>query len=145
LTGGLNLYVYAYSNPINFTDPYGLEPPQNIPSGVNMEQNVKEAEKMSSIEFYNAVKSGGKWDYKTKGKQYEEFGNYNYGMTGRAAGYSGNILKRGAGVYQIYSGTSIQQWGWPWGSATYGDDPKDQYWIDEGVKDFEEWRDSSCP
>lgn len=145
LSGGLNLYVYAYSNPINFTDPYGLEPPQNIPSGVNMEQNVKEAEKMSSIEFYNAVKSEGKWDYKTQGKQYEEFGNYNFGMAGRAAGYSENILKRGAGVYQIYSGTSSQQWGWPWGSAPYGDDPMDQYWIDEGVKDFEEWRDSSCP
>ena len=126
-------------------DPFGLEPPKNIPPGVNMEQNVREAQKMSPLDFYNAVKSGGKWDYKTQGKQYEDFGNYNFGMTGRATGFSEDTLKRGAGAYQIYSGTSNPQWGWPWGNSPYGDDPNDQRWIGEGVKDFENWRDSPCP
>ena len=66
-------------------------------------------------------------------------------MTGRAAGFGEDILKRGAGAYQIYSRTSNPKWGWPWGSPPYGDDPRDQRWIDEGVKDFKDWRDSPCP
>jgi hypothetical protein len=137
--------INVLNNPINLIDPFGLEPPKNIPPGVNMEQNVREAQKMSPLDFYNAVKSGGKWDYKTQGKQYEDFGNYNFGMTGRATGFSEDTLKRGAGAYQIKSGTSNPQWGWPWGKSPYGDDPNDQRWIGEGVKDFENWRDSPCP
>ena len=145
LEGGINLYLYAAANPINLVDPFGLEPPKNIPPGVNMEQNVMEAQKMSAIDFYNAVKGGGKWDYKQQGKQYEEFGNYNYGMTGRAVDFSADTLKRGAGAYQVYRRNSSPKWGWPWGNPPYGDDPRYQYWINEGIQDFEAWRDSPCP
>jgi hypothetical protein len=41
----------------------GLEPPKNIPPGINLEENLKEAQEMSPVEFYNAVKGGGKWAY----------------------------------------------------------------------------------
>jgi RHS repeat-associated protein len=142
--GDTDLFGYVQNDPVNIIDPFGLKPPANIPPGVDVEQNVKEAQDMSPVEFYDAVKSGGKWDYKQQGSQYEDFGNYNFGMTGSAVGFSEGMLKRGAGAYQIYSGTSSPQWGWPWGSPPYGDDPNDQRWIDEGVKDFERRKDSSC-
>ena len=95
---------------------------------------------MSWIEFYNAVKTGGKWDYKQCGRQYEEFGNYHFGIVGTAAGWSADALLRGAGGYQIYSdllqyGTKNNP-GWPWGSNPYGDQPPDQTWIKEGIKDY---------
>jgi hypothetical protein len=102
-----------------------------------MQKNISEASKMSKKEFYDAVKSGGKWDYKTQGKQYENFGNYNFGVVGRANGFSEDTLKRGAGAYQVYSGTSKPSWGWPWGDPPYGDDPNDQSWIGEGANDYD--------
>ncbi|MDD5491994.1 MAG: polymorphic toxin type 44 domain-containing protein [bacterium] len=132
-----NAYSYCYNNPLILIDPLGLEPPKNIPPGVNLNANVREARNMSPLEFYNAVKSGGKWDYKQKGRQYEDFGNYNYGLTGRATGFSEDVLLRGAGAYQIYRKTSERDWGWPWGGYPYGDDPNDQKWIKEGITDYE--------
>ncbi|KPA19169.1 type IV secretion protein Rhs, partial [Candidatus Magnetomorum sp. HK-1] len=138
--GGLNLYAYALNNPVMFVDPAGLKPPSNIPPEVNrakIQQNIREARRMSYLDFYKAVKSYGKWDYKRSRRQYENFGNYHFGVAGRAAGFSENILKRGAGAYQIYSGTSRPRFGWPWGNPPYGDDPVDQYWITEGVRDYD--------
>ena len=94
---------------------------------------------MSPIDFYNAVKSGGPWDYKALDPTlYEDFGNYNYGLTGRASGWSENTLLRAAGAYQYWSRTSTgPNWSWPLGKYPYGDDPKDQKWILEGIKDYE--------
>lgn len=57
--------------------------------------------------FANLVKPGGKWDYKTQSNaehNYEEFGNFNFGATGGAAGFSLDILLRAAGYVQ-------QHWG----------------------------------
>jgi hypothetical protein len=102
-----------------------------------MQQNIAEAKNMSAIDFASAVRSGGKWDYKRQGRQYENFGNYNYGVAGRAAGFDSSTLDRAAGAYQVYSGTSSPEWGWPWGDSPYGDDPNDQAWINEGIRDFD--------
>jgi hypothetical protein len=44
---------------------------------------------------------------------------------------------RGAGAYQIYSGTSRPEWGKPCGDSPYSDDPNDYQWINEGIKDYE--------
>jgi len=41
------------------------------------------------------------WDYKTQGKQYEDFGNFNYGAAGLAAGFSETTLLNAAGVVQV--------------------------------------------
>ncbi len=98
--------------------------------------NIEEARNMSIWAFYNAVKTGGDWDYKQLGPEYEDFGNYNYGVVGSAAGFSEGELERAAGAYQIYQGRSQDDWGWPWGNSPYGDDPKDQRWINEGIKDY---------
>lgn len=61
--------------------------------------------------FYNQVKTGGPWDYKKLSTysyragnevkvEYEDFGNFHFGMTGAAAGFSLNQLLRLAGRAQ---------------------------------------------
>lgn len=139
--GDTNLYGYVLNNPLLYTDPSGLAPPQNIPPGVDVAQNIAEAKNMSYGQWYNAVRNGGKWDYKQQGAQYQEFGNYNFGVTARAVGIPGNIPNRGAGWAQGEAGTSLPQWGnwwdWPSSSTSFGDDPADQHWINEGIKDYE--------
>lgn len=81
--------------------PYELPP---IPPGVNIDKNVREAKEWgthydintASIMFGLHVMPNGEWDYGKSGK-YKEFGNFNFGATGRALGYSEETLLRGAG------------------------------------------------
>ncbi|WP_397450423.1 polymorphic toxin type 44 domain-containing protein [Pseudomonas sp. NA-150] len=83
--------------------------------------------------FYTQVKNRGPWDYKQISREYEAFGNYNYGATGTAAGIPRMILLRAAGAAQSLAGTSREDLGEWWGSAPYGDDYQDQYWIEQGI------------
>jgi hypothetical protein len=61
-----------------------------------------------AIWFFNQLKDKGPWDYKyrdpavNEGKRskYEAFGNFNYGSSGAAAGFSEGQLLRLAGHYQ---------------------------------------------
>lgn len=82
---------------------------------------------------------GGKWDYKHgKGNsQYENFGNYNYGVTGTAAGFSEITLKSAAGIAQWFTNPDGSEGGFPYWESPYWDQEKDQKWIKEGVKDYE--------
>ena len=106
--------------------------------------------------FRNKVKDHGPWDYKQKNPEYEAFGNFNYGATGAAYGFSDNVLKRMAGDAQIGAGTSEPGWGdpdmWgpilnPFGNGTppYGDDPVDQYWISRGYSYYQQWWNNQPP
>jgi hypothetical protein len=95
----------------------------------------------NAIWFYNHVKTGGNWDYKRGGRPgpilYPElvpFGNFNYGATGVAAGFPDWVLRRGAGATLFLPGGSSPEWGVPWGAAPYGDQPQDQYWIQQGIE-----------
>ena len=139
LAGGLNTHAYVENDPVNLADPIGLVPPDNIPFGVDLAQNIQEARNMSFVQWYNAVRNGGKWDYKQLGRKYEDFGNYNFGVTARAVGIPGNIPNRGAGWAQIRAGTSKPAWGnpWDWPPSNFGDDPNDQIWINKGMEDYE--------
>ncbi len=84
--------------------------------------------------FKEQVRNKGPWDYKQKDGEYENFGNYNYGATGYAAGVPENILLRAAGWAQKRAGTSKKQWGEYWFQEPYGDDPLDQHWIKKGIE-----------
>lgn len=63
------------------------------------------------------------------------------GAIARAVGVPGNVSNRGAGWAQWQAGTSDPSWGewyeWPSQNSSFGDDPADQFWINEGIKDFE--------
>ncbi|QHN03183.1 hypothetical protein FTO74_07230 [Granulicella sp. WH15] len=64
------------------------------PSGVSVNENMQIARlsyllqppPFNQLWFRDMVNYGGVWDYKTGGAQYENFGNFNYGATGTAAG-----------------------------------------------------------
>ena len=83
--------------------------------------------------FYKQVRNRGPWDYKQRSASYEAFGNFNYGATGTAAGIPASRLLRAAGMAQIAAGTSRPEFGSWWQDAPYGDDPNDQYWINQGI------------
>ncbi|MUF07216.1 bacteriocin [Pseudomonas sp. CCM 7893] len=84
--------------------------------------------------FYTKVRNGGEWDYKQRGPQYEEVGNFNYGATGRAAGIPEQVLLRAAGAAQGIAGTSMEDFGKWWAGSPYGDDKVDQVWIKAGIE-----------
>ncbi|MEQ4532454.1 MAG: polymorphic toxin type 44 domain-containing protein [Mixta sp.] len=83
--------------------------------------------------FYQKVRSHGPWDYKQQNPALVNFGNFNYGATGTAAGIPFNILLMGGGFAQSRAGTSQKEWGHWYQHPPYGDDPKDQYWIQQGI------------
>jgi RHS repeat-associated protein len=62
--GGLNLYGYTFNDPVNLSDPSGLAPPAIQHPNANFCAAIAEAAKMGHLDFYNAVKTGGKWDWK---------------------------------------------------------------------------------
>ncbi|MDO5625948.1 MAG: polymorphic toxin type 44 domain-containing protein [Pseudomonadota bacterium] len=109
------------------------------PPSVSMDQNIQDAQSRHSanpadwVWFYNQVKNGAPWDYKQQGAQYQDFGNYNFGLTAAAMGIPENIALRGAGYAQQRAGTSDPTWGNPtdW-NGPYGDDPADQAQIKAG-------------
>ncbi|WP_318664274.1 polymorphic toxin type 44 domain-containing protein [Treponema sp.] len=102
------------------------------PSFVDIDENIKRAKSMSSIDFYNAVRNKGEWDYKQYGQAFEDFGNFNFGATG-AVLFPDGILKRGAGWAQSRAGTSKKEWGTWFLFSPYGDDPRDQVQIQNGI------------
>ena len=84
--------------------------------------------------FYQKVRNKGPWDYKQFDPYWAEFGNFNFGAAGYAAGILSGKLQVGAGWAQKRAGTSRPEWGIWYKDAPYGDDPTDQYWIREGIK-----------
>jgi RHS repeat-associated protein len=123
------------------------------PSGVSVNENMQIAKlsylfqppPFNQLWFRNMVNYGGVWDYKTQGAQYENFGNFNYGATGTAAGAPPFTLRRAAGRAQRGHAGSPQFGGDPGslpsiflnpggGTAPYGDDPNDQKFINLGIK-----------
>lgn len=95
--------------------------------------------------FYDMVKNMAPWDYKQQGSQYADFGNFNYGLTGAAAGIPSDVLLRAAGYAQQRAGTSRPEWGDPTGSPPYGDDPRDQCFIKKGIDYYDKYYDPCNP
>jgi len=123
--------------------------PPYIPPGVDIIENIKEAvaHKLDYPWFYDQVRNKGPWDYKQLDQEYADFGNFNYGATGKAAGFSEATLLRAAGWAQVQAGNSRPEWGTSvtlleallgiGGKAPFGDDPNDQLWISRGFKYYD--------
>lgn len=98
--------------------------------------------------LYDQAKRGGTWDLKSKPEWgYSHFvygdmvidhdapGNILFGYAGISLGMSRQTLLSGAGLYQVLSGTSYIGWYGSW-----FDDPRDQEWIDFGIKMYQHVR-----
>lgn len=121
------------------SNPYESKPgyydyPDSTPDDYNVDSNIEKASNMNIFEFYDSVKNGSEWDYKQEDSSYEDLGNFNYGATGSAVGLDDDTLERAAGLAQKIAGTSTEEFGSPLGDEPYGDDPNDNYWINEGIK-----------
>ena len=139
---------------VTFTNVYGngssaaQSGPRIVPTGPAKEDtnaNMKTAGGLGPVGFYEKVRNKGDWDYKQQGEQYEEYGNFNYGAAGRGHGFRGTILLQEAGKAQGKAGTSDPSWGSPGvrfyphtGTGSFGDDPVDQYWIQQGIRYHDE-------
>ncbi len=127
-----------YSDPI-----FTRDPTLNLHMNVNLAQSHRNDNGILKLPwFYFMVRNKAPWDYKQLGRRYAKFGNFNFGLTGAAAGIPLDVLQRGAGYAQQQAGTSLPEWGTPFGSAgmsyTYGDDPDDQVYINLGYNAYAE-------
>lgn len=121
------------------------------PPGTSIDANIKQArEAFDPLWFVSMVAKNKPWDYKTKDKKYENFGNFNYGATALAFGFKEEWALRAAGFYHIHTNVaqklrsqgellkSILAYGASLQGPPYGDDAKDQAMIKYGFQYYKE-------
>lgn len=135
--------------------PKQQDPPKRTqPNILTLRHNMYQASffrhlPIKDIWFANKVRPGGDWDYKTLDPEqtYADFGNFNYGLTGSAAGYDPLTLQSMAGVIQqgrelqnILNNDPVNKTaGIPFLIPPYGDTvteqnfSQDQYMIMQGI------------
>jgi len=109
------------------------------PKGVDLQKDLDEAKRhpLNLSWFKSQVQNHARWDFKRRGPEYENYGNFNYGATGSALGVPSEVLVRTAGWYQQKHGDAKSGEGHWWDrEGAYGDDPKDQFWIKLGISYF---------
>lgn len=117
------------------------------PKGVSVEINMKLASAKAGAVlspsdmnwFYQRVRNKGAWDFKQIDRKYEAFGNFHYGAVGFAMGVPEQVLLRAAGWasrradHQGDGGEFPFPGNW-YTSPPFGDDPKDQIHIRNGIE-----------
>jgi RHS repeat-associated protein len=134
----------------NHHDPDPNKPCDSPPAppGVDLDRNISAAKTVSAqggalgwpwlkyMWFAEMSDTGGPFDFKKGGHQeFQDYGNWHYGVLGAALHIPENVLFRAAGYVQWRNrGPNYDPaWGVPWGSAPYGDDPeRDVPWIATG-------------
>ncbi|EFL52351.1 hypothetical protein DesfrDRAFT_0840 [Solidesulfovibrio fructosivorans JJ]] len=81
-------------------------PPLKIPAhpaDANIDENITKArESFNPFWFIDMVKPKGAWDYKRRSREYEDFGNFNFGATAKAFGFQEKWALQAAGIVQIF-------------------------------------------
>jgi RHS repeat-associated protein len=134
----------------NHHDPDPNKPCDSPPAppGVDLKKNISAAESVRAFSgamgepwlkyfwFAEMSDTGRPFDFKKGGhKEFQDYGNWHYGVLGAALHIPEDVLFRGAGYVQWRNrGPNYDPaWGVPWGSAPYGDDPeRDVPWIATG-------------
>jgi len=104
------------------------------PPTASLQQNVTQAQQHGSYWVtFDQVPNKHPWDYKQQGAQYQDFGNFNYGVTSGCRNARGRCPTR----RRLGSAKSRHvpvQLGNPWdvNGGPYGDDPNDQAQIKAG-------------
>lgn len=141
------------------------------PDNADIAANILEAMSVKDLPlcqklqwFYKKVNYGAQWDFKNQNDsdfprqpgenytpEFENFGNWHYGVVGAAAGIQPWMLTNAAGLVQIKNGTAKLEYIIPNGllncdgecqplvyplSLKNYDDPNDQYWINKGIRDY---------
>ena len=124
----------------------------SVPHGVSVEDNVIRALQYQSthapdetaVWFYEIVRNnkdgrlspGVSMDYKQIGKQYADFGNFNYAVVAKALGFPDSVTELGAGVAQgkangLTLGEAVLRAALD--PLNRGDNPEDQRQIEDGI------------
>lgn len=104
------------------------------PDDVDMIANMRLAsQRFNPFWFCRMVQRTGPWDFRMRHEDYRAFGNFHYGATAKAMGFSDTLILRSAGFEHWWSGRSEPEWGKPWSGWSYGDDPDDSLAILFGI------------
>ena len=126
--------------------PDACPPPPVHPAGADLDANIRRAARsqiwfpLNAPWFRERVRNNSEgrpdsWDYKQLGDQYIPFGNFNYGATGRAAGFDERFLHQQAGRAQMTNPENYRkEWGDPESGWPWGDDPDDAANIQAGAQ-----------
>lgn len=139
-----------YDHPERFrdvTDEYQKLMDENLKTA----QSWKKLPGMGQINFYNAVKDNGIWDYKRPQNHkrlceewgvgdkftvygvvfdWEILGNMNFAFTGCAVGFTPTVIRTGGGLVSIKNNSTDLLATLPY----YYDNPDDAEWISFGIK-----------
>lgn len=158
-SGSANFYEYTRNSPNDYSDPHGFCPTCSAqptipisPPGVSVDFNIaitKDAMWQLQFQntgtelnwFYNMVNTGNPWDYKQQGEQYVDFGNFNFGATCGAMGYSLYFCQSAAGLARDWRALRLRLplgSGIPFVIPPYGDQANDQRQIMAGYQ-YQQW------
>jgi type VI secretion system secreted protein VgrG len=122
--------------------------PVKAPPGVDLDEGVEAAEDHTWFNpaeprwFETMTAEGGPWDFKQRGSQYEDFGNFHFGVVGKAMGIPEGVLLRRAGKAAAAKRGADPRFGDPGnglfgGTAPYGNDPRSEAMIRKGFAHYE--------
>lgn len=144
--GGINSYRYVSNRPANFRDPWGLCPPDDPcalpkhPWWVSVDLNIMETLELGPAFQFVMVLPNAPWDYKKSyGDAYDNLGNFNFGATGAALGYSEEELLFGAGALKTLERRVNHLPPLPYspsGLTPYGNQNEKQQQIKRGIEYF---------